>query len=57
MTAPLFTEPEWTFETLYRVLKAVEEIAIQDLKLEVYPNQIEIISTEQMASNSPSTSR
>jgi len=48
VTTPLFTEPEWTFETLDRVLKAVEEIAIQDLKLEVYPNQIEIISTEQM---------
>ncbi len=48
MTAPLFTEPEWNFEALDRVLKAVEEIAIDDLKLDVYPNQIEIISTEQM---------
>jgi len=48
VTAPLFTEPEWSFETLDRVLKAVEEIAIQDLKLDIYPNQIEIISTEQM---------
>ena len=48
MTAPLFTEPEWSFPTLDRVLKAVEEIALGDLQLEVYPNQIEIISTEQM---------
>jgi len=48
VTAPLFTEPEWSFDSLDRVLKAVEEIAIQDLKLDIYPNQIEIISTEQM---------
>jgi stage V sporulation protein R len=48
VTAPLFTEPEWSFPALDRVLKAVEEIALGDLQLEVYPNQIEIISTEQM---------
>jgi spore cortex formation protein SpoVR/YcgB (stage V sporulation) len=45
---PLFTESEWTFATLDRVYKALEEIALEDLKLDVYPNQIEIISTEQM---------
>src|SRR3977135_4704936 len=48
MSAPLFTESEGTFQALDGVLKAVEEIAIQDLKLDIYPNQIEIISTEQM---------
>jgi spore cortex formation protein SpoVR/YcgB (stage V sporulation) len=48
VTTPLFTESEWTFQTLDRVLKATEEVALQDLKLEPYPNQIEIISTEQM---------
>ena len=48
MNAPLFTESEWNFQTLDRVQKAVEEIAIGDLKLDPYPNQIEIISTEQM---------
>ena len=48
MTEPLFTDSEWTFAALDRVLKAVEDIAIGELKLEVYPNQIEIISTEQM---------
>ncbi|MGQ0741181.1 MAG: SpoVR family protein [Alphaproteobacteria bacterium] len=44
----LFTEPEWDFETLDRVYKALEEIALEDLKLDIYPNQIEVISTEQM---------
>ncbi|MDE2475627.1 MAG: SpoVR family protein, partial [Alphaproteobacteria bacterium] len=48
VAAPLFTEPEWNFQTLDRVLKAVEEVGLNDLKLDPYPNQIEIISTEQM---------
>lgn len=48
MTAPLFTESEWNFQTLDRVLKACEDVALNDLKLDPYPNQIEIISTEQM---------
>jgi spore cortex formation protein SpoVR/YcgB (stage V sporulation) len=48
VNTPLFTESEWTFQTLDRVLKATEEVALGDLKLDVYPNQIEIISTEQM---------
>ena len=46
--APLFTDPEWNFATLDRVYRAIEEIALGELGLEVYPNQIEIISTEQM---------
>jgi spore cortex formation protein SpoVR/YcgB (stage V sporulation) len=44
----LFTEQEWDFPTLDRVYRAIEKIATEDLKLEVYPNQIEIISSEQM---------
>ena len=31
-----------------RVYKAIEDIALEELKLDVYPNQIEIISAEQM---------
>ncbi|HEY4125445.1 MAG TPA: SpoVR family protein, partial [Rhizomicrobium sp.] len=46
--APLFTEAEWSFGALDRVLKAVEDIALNELQLDIYPNQIEIISTEQM---------
>ena len=45
---PLFTESEWDFKTLDRTYKAIEEIALNDLKLDVFPNQIEIISSEQM---------
>jgi stage V sporulation protein R len=48
MTSPLFTDSEWTFQSLDRVFKAIEDIAVNELKLQVYPNQVEIISTEQM---------
>src|SRR5229473_7329413 len=48
MSTLLFTEMEWDFSTLDRTYKAIEEIALNDLKLDVYPNQIEIISSEQM---------
>jgi spore cortex formation protein SpoVR/YcgB (stage V sporulation) len=44
----LFTEAEWDFATLDRTYKAIEEIALNDLKLHVYPNQVEVISSEQM---------
>ena len=46
--APLFDGPEWTFELLEKARDAIEKIALNDLGLDVYPNQIEIISAEQM---------
>ena len=45
---PLFEGSEWTFETLQRTYDAIEEVALNDLGLDVYPNQVEIISSEQM---------
>ena len=45
---PLFEGSEWDFDTLRRTYDAIERIALDDLELEIYPNQIEIISTEQM---------
>jgi len=48
MSKLLFDGPEWTFELLGKAHDAIEEIAIEDLGLDVYPNQIEIISSEQM---------
>jgi len=46
--SPLFTKPDWDFDCMRRVYDAIEEIAINDLELDIYPNQIEIISSEQM---------
>jgi len=45
---PLFEAGTWTFETMQNVYEAVEEVALNELGLDVYPNQIEIISAEQM---------
>jgi stage V sporulation protein R len=48
MTALLFSEAQWDFNTLDKVYKAIETIALEDFGLDVYPNQIEVISSEQM---------
>src|SRR5215813_15351338 len=45
---PLFEGAEWDFDTLHRVYDAIEDIGEGDLGLDTYPNQIEIISSEQM---------
>ena len=44
----LYSDSEWSFERLKRVYDAIEAIGLDDLGLDVYPNQIEIIATEQM---------
>lgn len=49
MTAPLITSrTDWTPKILTDIYGHIEDIALNDLKLEVYPNQVEIISAEQM---------
>ena len=45
---PLFDGPEWTFELIQRVSDAMGDIALGELGLDIYPNQIEIITAEQM---------
>ena len=45
---PLFEGSEWDFATLQRVYDAIQDVALNDLGLDIYPNQIEIISSEQM---------
>ncbi len=47
-TGLLFDSADWDFETLHRAYEAIEDIAVNDLGLDVYANQIEIISSEQM---------
>ena len=46
--APLFTGSDWDFSLINRIYETVEPIALQEMKLDIYPNQIEIISAEQM---------
>jgi stage V sporulation protein R len=44
----LFEEADWDFEKLQHIHDACEEIARSELGLDVYPNQIEVITAEQM---------
>ncbi|HVC51487.1 MAG TPA: SpoVR family protein [Stellaceae bacterium] len=46
--APLFTESNWDFGSLRRVYEVIERIAIDELGLDFYPVQIEVITSEQM---------
>jgi spore cortex formation protein SpoVR/YcgB (stage V sporulation) len=48
MTDLLFDSGEWNFDTLKRTYDAIEEIAVGEMGLNPYPNQIELISSEQM---------
>ncbi len=48
MSELLFEGAEWSFETLRRSYDAIEEVAHKHLGLDTYPNQIEVISAEQM---------
>ena len=42
-TGLLYRSSDWSFDTLSRTYDAIKEIALNDLRLDVYPNQIEII--------------
>ena len=44
----LFKGSDWDFATIQRIHDACEEIARGELGLSTYPNQIEIITSEQM---------
>lgn len=44
----LFTGADWDFHTLQRICDACEQVAKDELGLDVYPNQIEVITAEQM---------
>ena len=44
----LFSGSDWDFPLLSRAYDAIEAIAIEDLHLDVYPVQMEVISSEQM---------
>ena len=46
--ARLFEGAEWDFQKLQRIHDACEEIARSELGLDTYPNQIEVITAEQM---------
>ena len=48
MSQLLFETGDWDFDTLRRTYDAIEQIAVGEMGLDPYPNQIELISSEQM---------
>ena len=46
--APLFSGPNWDFGSLRQTYDAIEKIAVEELGLDVYPVQVEVITSEQM---------
>ena len=45
---PLFEDSEWDFDLLKRIYEEVEVIGVGEMELDIYPNQIELITSEQM---------
>jgi stage V sporulation protein R len=46
---PLFEdEQDWTDPLIEKTYQVIEDIALNDFRMDVYPNQIEIINSEQM---------
>src|SRR5204863_4774149 len=45
---PLYSGPNWDYSGLRRVYDAIERIALDEIGLDVYPVQIEVITSEQM---------
>ena len=47
-SAPLFSGPNWDYGSLRQTFDAIEKIALDELGLDVYPVQVEVITSEQM---------
>ena len=47
-SAPLFSGPNWDYGSLRQTYDAIERIALDELGLDVYPVQVEVITSEQM---------
>ncbi len=48
MNHSLRREKDWNFDGLHRAYEAIDAVAMRELKLDIYPNQIEVITFEQM---------
>jgi spore cortex formation protein SpoVR/YcgB (stage V sporulation) len=45
---PLFERAEWSYDLLRETYDAIAEIGVGEMGLDIYPNQIEVITAEQM---------
>jgi spore cortex formation protein SpoVR/YcgB (stage V sporulation) len=52
-TTPLFSGPNWDYTGLRRVYDAIERIALDEIGLDVYPVQIEVIRPSRCSTPTP----
>ena len=45
---PLYEGADWTFDLVKRAYDEIERIGVGEMGLDIYPNQIEVITAEQM---------
>ncbi|WP_035707678.1 SpoVR family protein [Niveispirillum irakense] len=45
---PLYTGADWDYDKVRRVYDAIEKVALGEMGLDIYTNQIEVITSEQM---------
>jgi len=45
---PLFEGADWTFDLVNKAYDACAEVGLEELGLDIYPNVIEVITSEQM---------
>lgn len=48
VSEPLYEGPEWDFALIQKTYDAIERIGVGEMGLDIYPNQIEVIRSEQM---------
>jgi spore cortex formation protein SpoVR/YcgB (stage V sporulation) len=48
MKKPFFTSADWTFELIAEAYDHIEKIGVGEMGLDIYKNQIEVITAEQM---------
>jgi len=48
LAGPLYEGADWNFDTIQRIYDAVDAVGRGELGLDIYPNQIEVITSEQM---------
>ena len=44
----IYEGADWDYDKIKRAYDAIERIALDEMGLDIYPNQIEVISSEQM---------
>ncbi|QJE73731.1 SpoVR family protein [Aerophototrophica crusticola] len=47
-SGPLYTGADWDYDKVRKVYDAIEQVGVKEMGLDIYTNQIEVITSEQM---------